>query len=200
MAALQPILSQNQLSKLKEHKYSSANKSFLDPYMNVFWTWLVEKVPRSIHPNTMTVGGLVVNALTTLILVAYSSDAKTPVCKTVVVVFVFVVHFSGLTFLMSFFRLPVGRTLGVVWEFSYTRPWTRWTANMPGERTRAPRWGNYLITAVMHFLQVRCFSRLIDWFIYLLIDWLVAWLVAWLIDWLIDWSRSIRKSLQWIIV
>ncbi|OQV21592.1 Choline/ethanolaminephosphotransferase 1 [Hypsibius exemplaris] len=74
----QPILSNHQLTKLKEHKYASINNAFLDPYMNHFWLWLVQRVPAWIHPNTLTVGGLVVNALTTLILIYYSPDAKTP--------------------------------------------------------------------------------------------------------------------------
>lgn len=78
MSGFQKLLGPNQLMKLKEHKYSCVNYSFLDPYMNPFWIWLVDRCPQSIHPNSLTVGGLAVNAVTTLLLVWCSPDAITP--------------------------------------------------------------------------------------------------------------------------
>lgn len=76
MSVFQPILSNHSLIRLKEHKYSCVNHSFLDQYLNPFWTWLELKVPVSVHPNMMTLSGLVVNIFTTLSLVYFSPDAK----------------------------------------------------------------------------------------------------------------------------
>lgn len=70
------LLSPGQLRRLGEHKYHCASDSLLDPWLNPWWSWLVTKVPLSVAPNTITVVGLAVNILTTLILVFYSPDAK----------------------------------------------------------------------------------------------------------------------------
>ncbi|GAU88258.1 hypothetical protein RvY_00996 [Ramazzottius varieornatus] len=78
MSGFQKLLGPSQLTKLKEHKYSCVNYSLLDPYMNPFWIWLVDRCPQFIHPNSLTVSGLAVNAVTTLLLVWYSPDALTP--------------------------------------------------------------------------------------------------------------------------
>ncbi|ESP04098.1 hypothetical protein LOTGIDRAFT_136765 [Lottia gigantea] len=70
------VLSTHQLQKLSEHKYSAEGTSVLEPGFQVFWRWLVEKVPLWLAPNTITSVGLAVNILTTMILVFYSPDAK----------------------------------------------------------------------------------------------------------------------------
>ncbi|XP_022252701.1 cholinephosphotransferase 1-like isoform X2 [Limulus polyphemus] len=70
------ILSPAQLKKLKEHKYSASGSSFLDPFMQPFWNWLVKKFPLWLAPNLMTIAGLVINIFTSLILVFYSPDAR----------------------------------------------------------------------------------------------------------------------------
>ena len=45
----------------------------------VFWCWLVERVPLCIAPNMITLVGLLVNIGTTLVLVYYSSDGHSTV-------------------------------------------------------------------------------------------------------------------------
>lgn len=70
------ILSSAQLKRLKEHKYSASGSSFLDPFMQPFWNWLVKKFPLWLAPNLMTIAGLVINIFTSLILVFYSPDAR----------------------------------------------------------------------------------------------------------------------------
>lgn len=70
------ILSGDQLRKLAEHKYSSSGSTFLDPWMQKFWTWFVQKIPLWVAPNTMTIIGLLINAITTLILIYHSPDAR----------------------------------------------------------------------------------------------------------------------------
>lgn len=74
------ILTDQQLKRLNEHKYSASGDTLLDPFMQKFWRWIVEKFPTWVAPNLMTVIGLIVNALTTLILIYYSPDAKAQVC------------------------------------------------------------------------------------------------------------------------
>lgn len=70
------FLSQQQLVRLTEHKYSSSGETLLDPYMQKFWQWAVVKFPKWVAPNLMTVVGLIVNAITTFILIDYSPDAR----------------------------------------------------------------------------------------------------------------------------
>ena len=75
------ILSEGQLRRLKEHEYSSGGCTILDSYMQVFWRWLVLQCPLWLAPNLITVIGLFINLLTTLILLAYSPDARQPVSQ-----------------------------------------------------------------------------------------------------------------------
>ncbi|XP_054269904.1 choline/ethanolaminephosphotransferase 1 isoform X4 [Macrosteles quadrilineatus] len=70
------LLSAAQLKRLGEHKYKYDSCSLLDPYLQVYWNWLVSKVPIWLAPNLITILGLLVNILTTLLLVWFSPDAK----------------------------------------------------------------------------------------------------------------------------
>ena len=70
------ILTPWQLKKLSEHKYSASGISLFEPPMQVFWRWLVEQVPLWWAPNAITIVGLLINVLTTLILAYYSPDCK----------------------------------------------------------------------------------------------------------------------------
>ncbi|XP_011051255.1 PREDICTED: cholinephosphotransferase 1 isoform X4 [Acromyrmex echinatior] len=71
------LLSTGQLKRLSEHKYSCTSNSILDGFLQPWWDWLVSKVPLWLAPNLITVLGLIVNIVTTLILVYYSPDART---------------------------------------------------------------------------------------------------------------------------
>ena len=79
MSIRNDILTEQQLRRLNEHKYSASGDTLLDPYMQKFWKWSVQQFPTWVAPNLMTVLGLIVNALTTLILIYYSPDAKAAV-------------------------------------------------------------------------------------------------------------------------
>ncbi|GAB6033220.1 hypothetical protein CHUAL_012823 [Chamberlinius hualienensis] len=70
------ILSQPQLRRLGEHKYSCTSTSFMDKLMQSYWNWLVEKLPMWLAPNLITIAGLIVNIVTSLILVLYSPNAR----------------------------------------------------------------------------------------------------------------------------
>lgn len=74
------LLSPGQLKRLNDHKYRCTSISLLDPLLQPWWNWLVSKVPIWLAPNLITMSGLIVNILTTLILVYYSPDAKAEVC------------------------------------------------------------------------------------------------------------------------
>ena len=52
-----------------------------EPVMQKFWRWLVEQVPLWWSPNAMTLTGLIINAVSTSILIMYSPDARQEVSK-----------------------------------------------------------------------------------------------------------------------
>lgn len=70
------IMSPAQLKKLSEHKYNSSGATLLDPLLQPYWNWLVTKLPLWLAPNLMTINGLIITIVTTLILVYYSPDAQ----------------------------------------------------------------------------------------------------------------------------
>lgn len=63
------LLNAAQLKRLSDHKYSCSNISILDPWLQPWWCWLVARVPLWLAPNLITIVGLLVNIVTTLILV-----------------------------------------------------------------------------------------------------------------------------------
>lgn len=69
------ILSERELKKLKEHQYSSTCSSLLDPLMQKFWNWFVTFVPLWVAPNLITIVGLAINIVTSLVLVWYCPTA-----------------------------------------------------------------------------------------------------------------------------
>ncbi|XP_058464942.1 cholinephosphotransferase 1 isoform X6 [Malaya genurostris] len=70
------LLQAGQLKKLGDHKYSCTNVSMLDPFLQPWWCWLVGKVPLWLAPNLITTVGLIVNIITTLILIYFSPNAR----------------------------------------------------------------------------------------------------------------------------
>ncbi|KAK3540074.1 hypothetical protein QTP70_025389, partial [Hemibagrus guttatus] len=74
-------LSRQQLKRLEGHRYSSEGKSLLEPFMQPFWCWLVDRVPLWVAPNLITTIGLALNITTTLIL-AYHCPTATEQAPT----------------------------------------------------------------------------------------------------------------------
>uniref|UniRef100_A0A8D0GQ66 Cholinephosphotransferase 1 n=1 Tax=Sphenodon punctatus TaxID=8508 RepID=A0A8D0GQ66_SPHPU len=68
-------LSAVQLKRLEQHRYSASGRSLLEPPLQLYWAWLVERTPIWLAPNTITLSGLLLNLLTTLLLVAYCPSA-----------------------------------------------------------------------------------------------------------------------------
>lgn len=70
------VLTENQLKRLKEHKYSSEGSTLLDPLMQRFWRQLVEYCPLWVAPNLLTIVGLAMNIGTSVILMIETDGAK----------------------------------------------------------------------------------------------------------------------------
>ncbi|XP_050426759.1 cholinephosphotransferase 1 [Adelges cooleyi] len=73
------ILSPAQLKRLSEHTYKCESRSISDSFMQPFWNWLVLQTPIWLAPNLITLIGLVVNVVTTLVIISYSPDSNSEV-------------------------------------------------------------------------------------------------------------------------
>lgn len=73
------ILLPVQLKKLSDHSYKCESRSLTDPYLQPFWNWLVLQTPIWLAPNLITLIGLIVNIVTTLVIIRYSPDANSDV-------------------------------------------------------------------------------------------------------------------------
>lgn len=74
-------LSPAQLKRLEEHKYSASGRSMFEPPCQIYWNWLVQQIPTWVAPNTLTIVGLLVNILSTVVLVYYCPTATEEVSK-----------------------------------------------------------------------------------------------------------------------
>jgi hypothetical protein len=70
------VLTEQQLKRLKEHKYASEGTTLFDPFMQEFWKWLVEYCPLWVAPNLVTIVGLVINIGTSVLLMIETNGAK----------------------------------------------------------------------------------------------------------------------------
>nr|CAB3230080.1 choline/ethanolaminephosphotransferase 1-like [Phallusia mammillata] len=69
------VLTPVQLKRLDQHKYSSSGSSLVEPVLQVYWRWLVELFPRWVAPNAITVAGLIVNFISSVLLMVYCPTA-----------------------------------------------------------------------------------------------------------------------------
>jgi hypothetical protein len=70
------VLTEQQLKRLKEHKYASEGITLFDPFMQEFWKWLVEFCPLWMAPNLITIVGLAFNIGTSVLLMVETDGAK----------------------------------------------------------------------------------------------------------------------------
>ncbi|CAL8094587.1 unnamed protein product [Calicophoron daubneyi] len=68
-----------QVARITEHKYKSSGKSVCEPFLQPFWNWSAKYIPRRVAPNTLTISGLVGNALSVLLLLCYSPDLRSQI-------------------------------------------------------------------------------------------------------------------------
>jgi hypothetical protein len=98
--SMAPILSQIQLDNLVKHKYTSAGSTLFDPIFQPYWCWCVEKLPMNLAPNLITLIGLLLNVVTSLLVILYSPNATEDVRESdsisfFVFFFSFVFHFTS---------------------------------------------------------------------------------------------------------
>lgn len=48
----------------------------MDAYLQPYWCWLVSKTPLWVAPNALTIVGLLINIITSLLLLYHAPDAK----------------------------------------------------------------------------------------------------------------------------
>lgn len=70
------VLDVKQKKRLQDpYIYECQNSTLLDPLMQVFWRWLVNKIPFWISPCTLTCSGIAFNIATTILLLWYCPKA-----------------------------------------------------------------------------------------------------------------------------
>lgn len=72
---MKDVLTRSQLKRLVEHKYNVAGVSLAEPLFQSFWQWIVDRIPDWWAPNALTLAGLIINVVTTVILMLFSADA-----------------------------------------------------------------------------------------------------------------------------
>lgn len=71
------VLSEKQLKRLAEHKYSrTGDLSLMEPWFAKFWEWCVQQIPLWWAPNCLTFAGLVLNVVTSLIIIVCYNEGK----------------------------------------------------------------------------------------------------------------------------
>ncbi|CAF3365289.1 unnamed protein product [Rotaria sp. Silwood1] len=78
LQCLPDVLTEQQIRRLKEHKYASEGTTLLDPLMQKFWKRLVEYCPLWVAPNLITIVGLIINIGTSVLLMYLTNGAKEP--------------------------------------------------------------------------------------------------------------------------
>jgi hypothetical protein len=86
--SMPPILSPTQLDNLKKHAYHSDGTSLLDPLFQPYWKWCVEKLPMNLAPNLITIIGLILNVLSSLLVMYYSPDGKNDVSFCLILILI----------------------------------------------------------------------------------------------------------------
>lgn len=77
LSEMMAILSEKELKKLSEHKYKrDGDYTLLEPYLQPFWNWVVDKCPLWWAPNAITLIGLLINIATSLLIIYYNPDNK----------------------------------------------------------------------------------------------------------------------------
>lgn len=78
---LPPVLNEQEIKRLREHKYASEGVTLLDPYMQKFWNWLVKLCPLWVAPNLITIIALIINIVTSVTLMVLSNNGKEQVSR-----------------------------------------------------------------------------------------------------------------------
>ncbi|XP_071506886.1 choline/ethanolaminephosphotransferase 1-like [Diadema antillarum] len=68
-------MTEGEVAGVRYHSYHVRGSTLLHPMMNLFWEWLVTKVPHWLSSNLLTSAGLVLNIVTGLLFVHYCPTA-----------------------------------------------------------------------------------------------------------------------------
>jgi len=69
-------LSAGQLQRLKEHRYCSEGRSISEFIFQPFWNWVVTLMPLWVAPNLITILGLILNVVTSTLVILNSPQAN----------------------------------------------------------------------------------------------------------------------------
>jgi len=70
------VLNEQEIKRLREHKYASEGTTLFDPYMQKYWKWLMQFCPLWVAPNLITIVGLAINIGTSILLMLFTNGAK----------------------------------------------------------------------------------------------------------------------------
>jgi choline/ethanolamine phosphotransferase len=70
------VLNEQEIRRLREHKYESEGITLLDPFMQKYWKWLLQFCPLWVAPNLITIFGLAINIGTSILLMLFTNGAK----------------------------------------------------------------------------------------------------------------------------
>jgi hypothetical protein len=76
------VLNEQEIRRLREHKYESEGITLLDPFMQKYWKWLLQFCPLWVAPNLITIFGLAINIGTSILLMLFTNGAKEQVRKS----------------------------------------------------------------------------------------------------------------------
>jgi phosphatidylglycerophosphate synthase len=91
---LETVITRAGLQNLRTHKYASTGYSWMDNFLNPFWTWIVSYVPASVMPNTLTFVGLVCQCVSCVLAVRYSPDMEADITERWVFYAIFLLQFT----------------------------------------------------------------------------------------------------------
>lgn len=69
------VFTESQLKRLKDHKYCSEGRSISEFIFQPFWNYVVTLMPLWLAPNLITILGLIVNVVTSVLILVYSPKA-----------------------------------------------------------------------------------------------------------------------------
>ncbi|XP_038062440.1 choline/ethanolaminephosphotransferase 1-like isoform X2 [Patiria miniata] len=70
------IRTEEQINHLNRHEYTRTGRTFVEPFMEPYWWWPVaDLVPRTINANVISVFGVILNIISTVVLMYYAPTA-----------------------------------------------------------------------------------------------------------------------------
>merc|ERR1712226_1725701 len=78
LMALISVLSEDGKTHIAEHKYKGGVYTPLDNFLNPFWLWMTELLPRTLAPNAVTLLGFLPLVVVYVLVWMYCPDCGTP--------------------------------------------------------------------------------------------------------------------------